>query len=376
MGRGGYLGGSTIIYPGSDWFSGVVKREPSATKARRRRVTTNNCSSEGLAFLERVVRAELDRKTIPEVSSTMSEELRVEIRRAGGPLEWAKTRKEYRRLKELRASKPGKGRHPKSAGDGASVKKQKTPAEARRAEIRHSYIAGILAADRKGRPLPDRPRVLRAELSELGSERVDIVSWAQRQPEARLIKGSAQPIPQGATPLDKARIAYLKAVAASITRQQPLPGVPKNVASLLAPALAPFDDVGAWARAQPEYEALAARALRKTGKVAPTTPPSTAAAAGRVARTQHQPIKPSRRTGTLSPEKAREIRTRILVELQKACPAASVAATIKAEELAWSALQAEASRRLGVSPKVDIRLFPAYLAIYQDIRAALRARRG
>lgn len=366
MGRGGYLGGSTIIYPGSDWFSGVTKRDPSPNKARKRRTTTNNCTPEGMAFLKAVIETERARKPAPAIPAAMSDELAAEIKRAGGPLDWAKSRKEYKRSKQALAARQLRGKGSERAA--SEPESPKLSAEARKPEIRRSYVAGILAAERKGRPLPDRPRVLRVELEEIGSDRAQVVAWARQQPDARehLAKESLEAA--RAVPEDRVRVDYLTIVVGAIMRKQALPRVPKNASKDLLASLSQGSDLRAWARQQPEYTAVATKVLARLNKAG--APQASSRAVSTAPLRKAVSVQKS-----ISSDEALQLKHRILKDLESAHPISTIASIIEGEQSAWRALQADASRRLGVSANVDIRKFPIYLTIYEDIRHRLRARR-
>ena len=371
MGRGGYLGGSTIVYPGSDWFSGVVKREPAGKKSKRRHISTNTCSPEALAFLKSVVKAEKEKLPIPECPSGMSSDLVTEIRRAGGCLEWAKTKKEYRFYKSSTTHKDKRDTPSKNT-------RQKTPKlspEARRSDIRQSYITGILSAEQKGRPLPDRPRILRAELEPIGTHPDDVVRWAKQQPEARVFLDRALLKRAQSLPDQAVRVQFLTSVVGAMMRKHPMPGIPKKSAAVLEPLLAGTGDLAAWARSQPEYAALAHRVLSKIRKSPTPAPQASRTKATARPTTNLSSSKPAPLKRQFRQQDAEDLKRNILTELQRTHPVASVQATIDAEASAWTSLQRDAHSRLGVSSSVDIRKFPAYFAIYKDIKAALRARR-
>ncbi len=99
MGRGSYLGGSTIINTRSAW-----RKEPSAKakkaiterrKAERDKRAAGEYEKARKTYLARVVAAAKDKKTPPSIPNKAPAKLRAEVKKYDKPLDWARTQKEF-----------------------------------------------------------------------------------------------------------------------------------------------------------------------------------------------------------------------------------------------------------------------------------------
>lgn len=110
VGRGGYLGGSTVIGPRSGWFSGVdswrgdrkaVKK--GGSRPNRKTVTkeppaepkTLNFDSLRKAFLHGVLDATLRGQALPNIPKKARPRLEVEVAHAGGAAAWARRQPDF-----------------------------------------------------------------------------------------------------------------------------------------------------------------------------------------------------------------------------------------------------------------------------------------
>lgn len=223
MGRGGYLGGGTIIKAGSDWFSGRGKRPP--------RTVETSCSPEALAFLKRVIGT---RRIVPEVPKDMSPELAKEIARFGGPFEWARTRKEYSSLQRRSAPKSGRAAAKPNVGTRREMEL-----------LSHAKVAlpssssGTLLAE-YNEPLPPRP-----------VRRPNPTSTANRP-----------------SLTEQARVTYLTALIAGMVRNGPLPRPPRNEPGQWAMDAFAGGSLEEWARAQAEFGAIEAKMRKRVDRQA------------------------------------------------------------------------------------------------------------
>ncbi|HEY8594851.1 MAG TPA: hypothetical protein VIL84_06380 [Devosiaceae bacterium] len=218
----------------------------------------DQCSPEALAFLKQVIAS---RSNLIEIPKTMSYGLAREIERAGGPLVWAMTRREYAALR-ANLSKS------RATGNSRVQPAAKAQQEQRIRQIRANFVNAVLATARTGKPLPPTPKALRAEIERAGK---GVLAWAKAQPEAdeviqKLATGS---VGVRREPQVVVRHSYLGSVVAAIMRGGAMPRVPKHGGDWLEAEIAAAGDVCAWARQQRDYEALARRALdrmkRKNG---------------------------------------------------------------------------------------------------------------
>ncbi|WP_257098577.1 hypothetical protein, partial [Pseudovibrio flavus] len=129
MGRGSYIGGSTIIYPGSDWFSYPgrsttikpskprkgQKSAPSGTNISHNK--TLEIDVERNRYLHTVIDSELRGEKTPNISKRSSLAFTKQVSRYADGLQWArsqpeyidlKTKKEKKREKRLRKQETGK----------------------------------------------------------------------------------------------------------------------------------------------------------------------------------------------------------------------------------------------------------------------------
>ncbi|MBX5131260.1 hypothetical protein HJB80_00930 [Rhizobium lentis] len=106
MGRGDYLGGSTVIGPRSGWFSGVGR--PSSKAVPSKSGSTSHLRAEHrLHYLHAVIQAEITGKTPPAVPKKAKASLQALVDAKGGPLAWARSQAEYPQFhdKKLRKQK-------------------------------------------------------------------------------------------------------------------------------------------------------------------------------------------------------------------------------------------------------------------------------
>ena len=99
MGRGTYLGGSTIIGPRSGWFSGIG--QTSAVKLTTKTSSPNNkINAHRIHYLHAVARAEVAGETPPHLSKKAKNALQTIVTAAGGPAAWARAQPEYTKFRE------------------------------------------------------------------------------------------------------------------------------------------------------------------------------------------------------------------------------------------------------------------------------------
>jgi hypothetical protein len=302
----------------------------------------------------------------------MPDELSDEVKRAGGPFEWAKTRREYADLKLRPASVGTKSKLI------AEPKKQKVPQALRIPEIRYDYIRSVLIAEQKGAVVPNAPKVLREELAPFDGNNNRIIEWAKGQVEAQQIMvslptaKSVQPLAQSS--FERAKASYLSSVIAAMMRRETHPQPPRKWQAELEPEITLAGGIPNWARKQPEYESLAARALakatRQSGVARVQKPVSQVVFATTDTRPQTRTTRKA-----LQPSEANSLKREVLLELNRTHPGASTAAIINAEIAAESMLQEHAKALFQTAGRPKLQVFPAYLALMNEIRIVLRQRR-
>lgn len=92
MGRGGYNGGSTVVGPGSGWFS-YSEPPPPGKKVKGRKGP--NLNDLRLGYLSAIIAAELRSEPPPAPPKNARVGLSQATSAAGGPLQWAKAQSEY-----------------------------------------------------------------------------------------------------------------------------------------------------------------------------------------------------------------------------------------------------------------------------------------
>ena len=92
MGRGSYIGGHTVIGPGSDWFA----RDGGKSKKRTRSPTPKQLI---LEYLRGVIRCELEGKDIPSPYKQVAPLIESQVVEKGGALAWAQAHSDYERLR-------------------------------------------------------------------------------------------------------------------------------------------------------------------------------------------------------------------------------------------------------------------------------------
>lgn len=107
MGRGDYLGGSTVIGPRSGWFSGVGRG--SAKTVPSKSGTTGHLRAEhSLHYLHAVIQAEITGKSPPAVPKKAKANLQALVDAKGGPLAWARSQAEYHQFRDKKLRKQKK----------------------------------------------------------------------------------------------------------------------------------------------------------------------------------------------------------------------------------------------------------------------------
>lgn len=122
MGRGDYLGGSTVIGPRSGWFSGVG-RASSKTVPSKSGSTSHLRAEHGLHYLHAVIQAEITGKTPPAVPKKAKANLQALVDAKGGPLAWARSQAEYHQFRDKKLRKQKK----KTATNKEAVEKAIPP---------------------------------------------------------------------------------------------------------------------------------------------------------------------------------------------------------------------------------------------------------
>jgi hypothetical protein len=99
MGRGSYLGGSTIINTRSSWRKGPSTKPKKVIVERRNAEQKKRADGEyekaRMSYLARVVAAAKEEKTPPSIPNKAPVKLRAEVKRHDKPLDWARTQKEF-----------------------------------------------------------------------------------------------------------------------------------------------------------------------------------------------------------------------------------------------------------------------------------------
>lgn len=99
MGRGTYLGGSTIIGPRSGWFTGVGQ-PPATMRSAKTSSPISKKEAHRIHYLHAVARAEVAEKTPPPLSKKAKATLQTLVTAAGGPSAWAKAQPEYTKFRD------------------------------------------------------------------------------------------------------------------------------------------------------------------------------------------------------------------------------------------------------------------------------------
>ena len=105
MGRGSYIGGSTIIRPGSDWFGGHDDKVTKPKKSSKRNKRVPTLAEMKLNYLHDVITAELKEKPIPSISKKSQKSLKPLVDSAGGAKKWAESQPQYKALKDSKRKK-------------------------------------------------------------------------------------------------------------------------------------------------------------------------------------------------------------------------------------------------------------------------------
>jgi len=101
MGRGSYLGGCTIIGPGSSWFSNSKRKSQKPSKSKKQQTP----AQAKLNYLHLVVDAEIRGRTLPKVPKKTKGMLESAVARAGGALDWARKQTQYEDVREKKEKK-------------------------------------------------------------------------------------------------------------------------------------------------------------------------------------------------------------------------------------------------------------------------------
>ena len=101
MGRGSYLGGCTIIGPGSSWFSNSKGKVKKSSKLKK----PQPLPQVKLNYLHLVIDAEIRGYTPPRVPKNSKAMLESAVVSAGGALDWARKQSQYEALKERKKKK-------------------------------------------------------------------------------------------------------------------------------------------------------------------------------------------------------------------------------------------------------------------------------
>lgn len=104
MGRGDYLGGSTVIGPRSGWFSGVG-RASSKTVPSKSGTISHLRAEHRLHYLHAVIQAEITGKTPPAIPKKAKANLQALVDAKGGPLAWARSQAEYLQFRDKKMRK-------------------------------------------------------------------------------------------------------------------------------------------------------------------------------------------------------------------------------------------------------------------------------
>lgn len=101
MGRGGYLGGSTMLHGGGGLIPYPEGRKAQGTKRRRRsslQMELEQAKHDKGKFIAQCFAAYLKGGEPPKPPRAIRSYLVAPIREAGGTLEWASTQPEFRKL--------------------------------------------------------------------------------------------------------------------------------------------------------------------------------------------------------------------------------------------------------------------------------------
>lgn len=123
MGKGGYLGGSTVVGPLSGWFTGVgVPRsgaKPSVTKSSPTKppVPKPKKAAKGpkpadldalrVAYLHTILDAQFRQQPLPNAPRKARAYLESQVQKAGGALKWARSQPEFEKFVEKKRKKYG-----------------------------------------------------------------------------------------------------------------------------------------------------------------------------------------------------------------------------------------------------------------------------
>ena len=105
MSRGSYIGGSTIIRPGSDWFGGNDDRVIKPKKSSKRKKRALTLAELKLNYLNNVLTAELKKKPLPPIPKKSQKVLKPLVDAAGGAKKWAESQPQYKVLKDTKRKK-------------------------------------------------------------------------------------------------------------------------------------------------------------------------------------------------------------------------------------------------------------------------------